>query len=360
MRSFERRKHFRAMLPVGGRPATLEWENEVVEVRVVEESSGGFSVLTVAPLEKDPEGKTFLRFADRLAEVRVLRVQPQRTGTRLGLELVRDLNLNKRSKSPDADPKAVKAQQTKRMWMAGAGVVALGVLVALSPLLIRGRGDGGILSIVPFLRGPEVERVEMPTLSMSADVRRTVREHDNAELLLDADVSRLLGITPEQRVRIESMLANEKDSDSEASSLKKNPDGSPLTAVLNSRQQWRLRDMVEQSPSARDVLEQVAQHWPRAGARQLVDRLGPAALSLKRVGNELKLTADQRARIREIMEPALENSEELYRRAKAENAPELETQAHEALETARAEAMALLTPEQAAKLEPRKKSNSDR
>ncbi|HEX3869937.1 MAG TPA: hypothetical protein VHV77_05855, partial [Pirellulales bacterium] len=314
----------------------LEWEKESLDVRVVEESSAGFTVDTQEPFDKKIESTVFLRFADRLCEVKIARVQAAQGGSRIGLQLVRDLKYGARQEQRNAKWK-------KRTLIATA--VASAVTIAMLPWLMQAHAHGGLLSILPFYDAPEAPpRIELPSLSLSPEVRRFVREHEGTELLLDPEVSRLLGLTSKQREKLEKLAASpSSDVTSQAGNL------------LQSKQEWRLREMKEQSTSAVELIERVAKHWPRANARALVERLGPGALALKRVAGELKLTPDQRQAICDLMETELAKSDELYRRAKDQNSAELETDAKAVLQKARDEALSLLTPDQVRKIEAAKR-----
>ena len=114
MRGTDRRQFFRATIPAGGYKAFLEWgEGEHFELRIVEESASGFTALATKPFTVEPKDPVFLRFNERLAEVRLVRVQKNGMGVRLGLELIRDVEQSK------------KKQWTKRALMVAAVAAAV-------------------------------------------------------------------------------------------------------------------------------------------------------------------------------------------------------------------------------------------
>ncbi|HWA99082.1 MAG TPA: hypothetical protein VG713_11345 [Pirellulales bacterium] len=333
----ERRRYFRAPIAAGGNAALLIWDDNQADVRVVEESAGGFTAVSILPLPIDRGVNGELRTNDRRMRVCVRSVVKSGTGVRIGLELMGDLTHS------DNDPR----RRHKKGWMA-VGVV-LAAMVVLVPILMQGRAWSTMLVIFPFLKPEPGWRPEMPPLVLDKEVRQMVRRNGEIGLLLDGEIGRLLDLSDAQRREIERLVERDPERNAEEA-LEAEP--SELR-MLNPEQRWRLHEILEQSTSPLKLIQRLAlQTWPRANARQLLDRLGVAALTVSSTTKELKLTPEQQKKIATIIEAALDMSEDLYRDAKETDPPnELKAKANAALEQARIEAMAVLTPDQVRILE---------
>ncbi|HEX4129495.1 MAG TPA: hypothetical protein VHZ24_05585 [Pirellulales bacterium] len=351
-RGYERRNFFRAAVPGGGHAATLQWDKTRAGLRVVEESAGGFSAISVGVLEIERGTVAKLRCGERFAEVRVTHVQRHGTGQRLGLELIRDLT---------AEDMTTRRNSSKSTWLM-VGMAATAMIAAM-PMFLRDRDRAAILAIVPFMGSEQPWRPKLPPLVLKKETRQTIREHTGLDLLVQPEIARLLGLSDLQRAEFQELVTEQnarlnKNGKTSANELSVPIAESPATQLLTPEQQWRLMEMVGQSVSPLKLIERTAQRtWPRANARQLFDRLGAAALALPSAAKELHLRPEQREQIAAIVELALDTSEDLFQQAASprggatDGSSDPATDANAVLEQARQDVLAVLSSDQAHLLE---------
>jgi Spy/CpxP family protein refolding chaperone len=367
--SRDRRNSFRAPLSKEDQDAVLEFDGQKVPVRVHDESAGGFSVSTHQTTKLKADDIVRLRFTDRLTELRVARVQKLGVGVNLGLERIRDLEYVDFGTARQLwfDPRAAWRTRNGKLAVVASGVLlTAGITFFFFQLGTQGSGvHHGLAAVLPLNDAniSVTNKTRLPPLHVTKEFRHAINEHPGLDVFALPEMVQQLALTAEQREKIDRLIEDAKNeaSDSVDASLAAGETSDAdraaksqwkALALLTNDQQLRLKAILEQATSAATRVRELARrNWPKANVRQLVDRLGGAALVLPQVARELRLTSQQEAQIADIIETAFDTSDALAHQAKAQaNGQTLASEAVAVLEKARADALDVLTPEQSERL----------
>lgn len=153
----EQRKSLRTQIPEGHAPAVLFVGDTKVDVRILDESAGGFAVVVLADISLEPNQVHLLQTATGWCETRVARIECYPDGKLLGLVRLRNLAGSPETLAAGSQPESSALSQ--RAWSAGGGVlaaicgaVAIGLFLGLVALCYISSRSHSRRSASPALR----------------------------------------------------------------------------------------------------------------------------------------------------------------------------------------------------------------
>ena len=353
--AYDRRKSFRSPLPLEEQAATLTFGREDYAVRVLNVSTGGFEIVFPRKPPFRVGDVVHLFVTGKTSEVKVTRILKSGAGAKVGLKLVRDTvkNVVRNGSAFERFFGPILRARTSRKVVLVLGGMAAVVCVAV----VVGKGWYDNRDPYGALAGIHRWRGGLPEVKLTRELKQSLRDRSGIEVLNMPEVVELLELTKSQQAKLRELAATQSASTTE---------GQPITAdierlavlqrdalnELTELQKTRLEMVMRQAVSPTYFLRDLARkHWPKSDARELFGYLGAAALTLPKVADELQLTSEQQAKIEEIVEGALDTSEELYQQGRfLTGTPDLAGTADALLQQAREECLALLTDEQRARL----------